>query len=132
MNRTLPTRLASLLWAVLFLLSVAGDGLGAHFCPHHDGSAGAHGGDHAAAAHDGPAAHHAAGLPGEPQEHGGPCTCAGACQAGTGLALAAEPLGAPSLPAPELHLPSVAPEAAPARRRPPYFLPYAQAPPARG
>ena len=131
MNTPLRTRLAALLVAMLFLLSGAGDVLGAHPCPHHAAiGAPAHADAQAAHGEHGHAAHDPA--PAAPEGHDGhaACTCAGVCPLGTGPA----PLAAPAT----LHLAILVATAAPAAplddpelpgRLVPHFLPFAQAPP---
>jgi hypothetical protein len=103
-----------------FLLGGVGDALGAHHCPHHDGTpAGARTAEPAAHAHD-PGAH--------PDSHG-PCTCVGRCHAGA----------APSLPVlvmdRDLPVPAPPPLSFPAPQPlvrlaiVPFSLPWGNAPP---
>lgn len=151
MTRSVPFRLASLLWAILFLLTTAGEGFGLHPCPYHVGThsdaaaegegsdraaehgAGheghGHGHHHGSASDDaGPTPDHSAG------HHSGdePCSHQVACQAMSGSAMAvdlpASPFALYAVHA-DIFLPT-AENASPAR--PPYFLPYSLAPPARG
>ena len=125
-----PARRAfALLWALAFVLGTAGEGFGLHPCPHHDGGA-----SHSAAAlPDAHAAHHSAATDHAPAEsHDGPCTCGSACQAGTGAAL---PGGAQLEPTATIvfdEAASLPADVSVAIARPPYFLPFAQAPPRLG
>jgi len=99
-----------------FLLALAGDALGAHECPHHDGATATSHGTHGTSHGSDHASH-------------GPCTCVGRCHAGT----------APPLPVPTLSgtAPVEAPpsDSAPIPDRPdrpalpPFSLPWANAPP---
>jgi hypothetical protein len=136
MRRSRPSTRSALVAVVLALLLAAGDGLGLHACAHHDLTEGAGPATtHAPAAGD-HAAH--AGHPDDGSEpadhgtHGGPCNCLGVCPAGTGAPIAAgaglvlHPTRAAGA-APVLDRSSRLPAA-----RPPHFLPYALAPPARG
>jgi hypothetical protein len=130
-TRSLPARLSALLWAVIFLLSTAGDGLALAPCPHH-GMAAEH--SEQPAEHHGHDAAHAAASDehAPPADHSGGCTCIGECQAGTGASL---PAHAPSSIGASVVAASVDAPAAPrgfVARHPPYFLPYGLAPPAHG
>ena len=116
-------RMAAALVALLLVLTSLESALGAHHCPHHDGTAttaapsttqSGHGHEHDASP--------------EPGSHG-PCTCVGECQAGA----------APSLPIPAIAVELPAPPTfsqAPRSPRPalrpaivPYALPWGNAPP---
>ena len=123
----LPSRVAALWLALLFLLSQGGDALATHRCPLHDGApagaAGAHAGHHAAgAAHGGQ----------DGGEEQGRCTCVGDCCGSAGVAGSPE-----ALVSLRPVLTTAAPIAAEAESgarslRRPYLLPYSQAPPPVG
>ncbi|MEX1184110.1 MAG: hypothetical protein WEF86_12840 [Gemmatimonadota bacterium] len=146
MSRRSRFRPSALLWAVLFLLNTAGNGFGLHPCPHHDSPAG-HAASTAAADHgdvtDSTTSHHAhhaesattaestASDDASSDAHDGPCTCSGACQAGS----------VAGLPSDRAHAPVAAIDAATVgpvlaafdvlpSRHPPHFLPWGLAPPA--
>ena len=121
MKRHPLLRASTLALAALFVLTQLVDGSGAHGCPMHDAVAGAAVGGvpHAAASHH--------GTPAEDHQHQGPCTCLGACHAGT-VALATSdvspaPLALPAATA-SLRIPSDrVPES------PSHLLPFAIGPP---
>ncbi len=124
-RRGLPSRLASLLLAAVFLLLGVGEGLGRPHCPHHDAVSAAH---VPAAPAD---AHGHGDAPADPAHPGG-CTCPGPCLDGPPVHPPAE---APTFAA-AWAPPRVRDEAPRSREilpgRTPYTLPYAQAPPTLG
>jgi hypothetical protein len=106
--------------AVAFLLGGVGDALGAHHCPHHDGTpAGERTADPAAHAHD----------PGAESDSHGPCTCVGQCQASASPSLPALVLDrdvpVPAAPPLSVHAPQPPVRLAIA----PFSLPWGNAPP---
>jgi hypothetical protein len=122
----LPSRLAAVWLALLFLLSQGADGLGTHRCPLHEGAAsdaGAH-----AAHHAGAASH---GAP-DGGEHEGPCTCVGDCCASAGIA--GTPEASISWRPVLVTAPAAAiePQLQVRSHRTPFLLPYSQAPPLVG
>jgi hypothetical protein len=126
-TRPLRTRLAALAAAALFLLSGAGDLLGAHPCAHHEGIG-----------HEAPAAdaEHAHGhehdtheAPAEPDHEGEPCSCPGTCASAAGMALPGAPTVAFTAPAVAHAVPAPADAARLPGRLLPHVLPYALAPP---
>jgi hypothetical protein len=137
-TRTLPKRLAALGWALLFLLNTAGTGLGLHACPYHEGTHRPAGEAPAAAEPGDPHAHHQHhGHDGDgagDHDHPGsePCPHFEACQAATcsvlHVALRAGSIATYAVAAETLLLRS----GRIAAFHPPFFLPYALAPPARG
>lgn len=124
MNRSPASRLTALLAAVLFFLAWGGEAVGVHACPHHAGVHQAQGGmDHMEGAH------HDAGTKADAPQHG-ECTCVSGCPSvagsllpvdvdAVGIQVAVALIGARPFPPVESSAPLV----------PPYFLPYAQAPP---
>lgn len=127
MTRPLRSRLTALAAALLFLLSGAGDVLGAHPCAHHDALAPGHAADATGAHH----AHHAhdAGAPAPAEHDGAPCSCAGTCSAAAGVAMPRAPETTFAPPAVASAAPAYADHARLPGRLLPYLLPYAQAPP---
>lgn len=145
--RTSPHRPTALLAALVFLLTWTGDVFGQHPCPHHSSVPGA--AAHASMNHDGhadhaaPAEHAGHGDHGEAaasdDHHGSEsgqdhavCTCLGSCPSAAGGALPADAdAGLRVAPA---WVRDVRPDAAQSvlPRLLPFFLPYAQAPPALG
>jgi hypothetical protein len=114
-------RLLGALLPLLLLLAQLGDGTGMHRCPAHDGT----GVPVTAAASHAGMAHHSA--PPEDHQHGGPCSCLGACHGPTLLLGTTD--GTPQLVAVLSPVTSgIAPtlEARPSR---PHLLPFAIGPP---
>lgn len=160
-RRPLRRRAYALLWALAFVLGTVGEGFGLHACPHHEGvgadhaAAAEHDAGHephgdataprgAMAGHDGAdtvgsegchsghAARHTGDSADPHDDHSGPCTCGSVCQAPAGLAVPAIPRLEPFAAAVSAAraAPPTAESTAPTR--PPYFLPFAQAPPQAG
>lgn len=149
MKRSLRQRAAALIWLIAFVLGTAGEGIGLLSCPHHVAANG-----EPAAAHFQHAGHAKADSPENPRliaggcagrvasaaqeapthEHDGvvPCTCGPTCQATMATALAIVPRTEPVPTAVIESQLTPAGEAAPAAPRPPYSLPFAQAPPHHG
>ena len=144
MIRTSPHRLTALLATLVFLFTWTGDVFGQHPCPHHSSVPGPaahvsaeHGGGMADVDHDAHAGHGGAAMPdghhgSDPGQEHAVCTCLGSCPSAAGGALPEDAdAGLRVAPA---WVRDVRPDAAHSvlPRLLPFFLPYAQAPPALG
>ena len=122
-------RWLALLALLAFLAPGVGHGLGLHACPHHDamggpgGSAGIHAGHAASSAHP--------EVPAEDSAPEGPCTCIGDCHPGGVTPLPVVAASIASVVGVEVRVALPARAGATPRSHPPYFLPYATAPPPR-
>lgn len=138
MKQPLHRRVFALLWAIAFVLGTAGDGFGLHPCPHHDGGTaeGSEAGNETLSAHHGHAAEaevahtSEAGHETPDQGHTGPCTCGSACQASAGVALPGGDFSQPTAEVVAAAAAAIVASDARVASRPPYFLPFALAPPA--
>jgi hypothetical protein len=117
-------RIVNLLVAGVFPSTVAGDALGSHDCPHHDGLA-----RHGEPAADFPA-HDGHGDTGSDESHDdGPCSCVGECNITPGLAVVGVSSSRPNAATAIGTI--IGPAAPPPARGPtPYLIPFANAPPA--
>jgi hypothetical protein len=116
-------RLTALALALAFS-ATATAALGAHACPHHDGLPTA---DAPAGAHAGHDAHGDSGAP----EHEGPCTCVGACAMHAPVALPAAAAIRTLDPGALTVAPRIESSTSVVLPAPPFFLPFATAPPIR-
>jgi hypothetical protein len=125
-TRSLPKRGFALLWALLFLLGTAGEGFGFNPCPFHDGSPGEDRHEHG----------HSHGHHGESSnDHHGEsdrCTHLDVCQTTTVSAIAETEFPGATWVFPTRARLDFAPHQVARTGHPPFFLPYANAPPARG
>lgn len=130
-------RIAALTFALTFLVTAGVDALGLHECPHHDPWAAelAHDADAATHAHEGADAGHATGVAAGGDAHDGShgdhagCTCVGSCQLGGAAAGVVPSASIDRLPATPVRRAEVPHEALLLAPHPPFFLPFANAPP---
>lgn len=123
--------------SLFFLLNGAENAFGMHACPHHDLVVQSGGAEHGMAGHE-MASHKMAGHEMEGMGdhsnhsqpgHSGPCTCQGVCQMTAAAALPEPPVAVPTATIAVVPVAPLRAEHLLARRRAPFFLPYAQAPP---